>query len=83
MNCGKFYEGECKKRSFSYFECVEIGHFKRDYPSLVHFGGSGWGTTFLRNQSGSRKFLLNKQVTTDSNLSIGRGSAVDATSHQG
>ena len=48
-NCGKFYKGEYIKRSMGCYECGEVGHIKRDYLSLVQFGGSGQGAVMPRN----------------------------------
>ena len=83
MNCGKFHTGECRKRSLNCFECGEVGHFKRDCPLLIQFGGSGRGTVIPRNQSGGRSFVSNRQVTAGANPSIGRGGVVATTSQQG
>ena len=83
MNCGKFHAGECRKRSFSCFECGEVGHFKRDCPLLVQSGGSGRGAVIPRNQSSGRSFVSNMQITTGSSPSMGRGGVVATTSQQG
>ena len=67
----------------SYYEYGEVGHIKRDCPSLVQFAGSGQRAVVPRNQSGSRNYPPNRQVTTDFSPGVGRGRAVAATSQQG
>ena len=57
--CGKFHEGECRKRARTCYECGEAGHIKRDCPSMVQFGGAGQGAVVPRNQSGSRNYPPN------------------------
>ena len=65
------------------YEYGEVGHIKRDCPSLVQFGGLGQRAMVPRNQSGSRNYPPNRQVSTDSSPSVGRGRVIAATPQQG
>ena len=49
QTCGKFHEGECRKRVMSCYKYGEVGHIRRDCPTLVQFGGPRQGVFVPKN----------------------------------